>query len=48
MDTKPQRPTAMTGRTQPRRKMFHKNRPAATMEMKMRRLNAGSWALTSV
>jgi hypothetical protein len=42
------RPTAMIGRIQPRRKMFQMNRPAATSEMKMSRLSAGSCAFTSV
>ena len=47
-DTNPHRPTAMIGSTQPRRQMFQTKRPAATTEMTISRLSAGSCAATSV
>ena len=38
----------MIGSTQPRRRMFQRNSAAATIEMKISRLSAGSCAFTSV
>jgi uncharacterized membrane protein (UPF0182 family) len=41
-------PTAMTGSTQPRRQMFHRNSNAAMIDTMSRNSSAGSWACTSV
>ena len=41
-------PTAMTGNTQPLRKMFAMNNAAAAIEMIISRFSAGNCALTSV
>ena len=46
--TKAHSPTATTGSTHPRRQMLMISRITAAMEISIRSLIAGSWALTSV
>jgi hypothetical protein len=41
-------PTAITGRTQPRRRMFTRKRIVAKIEISTSRSMARSWTLTSV
>ncbi len=47
-ETNAQSPTAMIGRTHPRRQMFQTNSAAATIEITISRFSAGSCAATSV